>query len=93
MASHTNAVQAKVFCTKWPSHLAASSLWDSDARHRVKETKLDDQQLNHLRSNLLVPGTRLDLGDKTSHIPILLIQQPGTQGTVYVIGNVVGDMV
>lgn len=35
------------------------------------------QDLNHMRAQLLVPGSHLDLGPGESKIPILLVQQPG----------------
>lgn len=35
------------------------------------------QDLNHMRAQLLVPGSHLDLGPCESKIPILLVQQPG----------------
>uniref|UniRef100_A0A8C6XG81 POP1 homolog, ribonuclease P/MRP subunit n=1 Tax=Naja naja TaxID=35670 RepID=A0A8C6XG81_NAJNA len=56
---------------------AQSFLWDSNIRNSVTDHKMSEQDLNHLRSKLLVPGSRLDLGLRESKIPILLVQQPG----------------
>ncbi|KXJ21203.1 ribonucleases P/MRP protein subunit POP1 [Exaiptasia diaphana] len=76
----SDATLSHLLHSKWPSSVAASSLWDADIRNHVKETKMDDHQLNSLRSNLLLSGTKLELGTKESHVPILLIQQPGQNG-------------
>ncbi|ETE68624.1 Ribonucleases P/MRP protein subunit POP1, partial [Ophiophagus hannah] len=56
---------------------AQSFLWDSNIRNSVTDHKMSEQDLNHLRSKLLVPGSHLDLGLRESKIPILLVQQPG----------------
>ncbi|XP_078397233.1 ribonucleases P/MRP protein subunit POP1 [Cetorhinus maximus] len=56
---------------------AQSQIWDRNVRNIVTETKISEQELNQMRSKLLVPGTRLDLGPQESKIPILLVQQPG----------------
>ncbi|XP_067834195.1 ribonucleases P/MRP protein subunit POP1 [Heptranchias perlo] len=56
---------------------AQSQIWDPNVRNIVTETKISEQELNRMRSKLLVPGTRLDLGPQESKIPILLVQQPG----------------
>ncbi|KAM8966466.1 ribonucleases P/MRP protein subunit POP1 [Pelodytes ibericus] len=56
---------------------AQSLIWSSDIRAKATDHKISDQEINRLRNELLVPGSRLDLGDKESKIPVLLIQQPG----------------
>ncbi|XP_043543587.1 ribonucleases P/MRP protein subunit POP1 [Chiloscyllium plagiosum] len=56
---------------------AQSQIWDRNVRNVVTETKISEQKLNQMRSKLLVPGTRLDLGSQESKIPILLVHQPG----------------
>ncbi|XP_063155607.1 ribonucleases P/MRP protein subunit POP1 [Candoia aspera] len=56
---------------------AQSFLWDCHVRKSVTDSKMSEQDLNHLRSKLLVPGSHLDLGLRESKIPILLVQQPG----------------
>ncbi|XP_058034597.1 ribonucleases P/MRP protein subunit POP1 [Ahaetulla prasina] len=56
---------------------AQSFLWDANVRKSVTDHKMSEQDLNHLRSKLLVPGSHLDLGLRESKIPILLVQQPG----------------
>lgn len=67
--------------THWPSDMAGSHIWDQSVRHEVKETKMSEQELNRRRSELLVPSSQLDLNpDEISHIPVLLIQQPGCSG-------------
>ena len=65
----------------WPSDMAGSHIWDQSVRREVKETKMSEQELNRRRSELLVPSSQLDLNpDEISHIPVLLIQQPGCSG-------------
>ncbi|KAG8441792.1 hypothetical protein GDO86_010826 [Hymenochirus boettgeri] len=60
-----------------PLHCAQSCIWSPDIRSKVTENKISEQEINRLKSELLVPGSQLDLGNKESKIPILLIQQPG----------------
>lgn len=56
---------------------AHSFIWNRDICRSVTENKILDQDLNRMRSELLVPGSQLDLGARESKIPVLLIQQPG----------------
>ncbi|XP_075405564.1 ribonucleases P/MRP protein subunit POP1 [Tenrec ecaudatus] len=60
-----------------PAECAHSFVWDQAIRKSVTETKISDQDLNRMRSELLVPGSQLVLGPQESKIPVLLIQQPG----------------
>ncbi|XP_041892005.1 ribonucleases P/MRP protein subunit POP1 [Corvus kubaryi] len=60
-----------------PVDCAHSFIWDHDIRKNVTENKISEQDLNHMRAQLLVPGSHLDLGPCESKIPILLVQQPG----------------
>ncbi|XP_042320868.1 LOW QUALITY PROTEIN: ribonucleases P/MRP protein subunit POP1 [Sceloporus undulatus] len=60
-----------------PAECAQSFLWDQNIRKSVTDTKMPEQELNRLRSELLVPGSHLDLGPRESKIPILLVQHPG----------------
>ncbi|KAJ6653810.1 hypothetical protein lerEdw1_008654 [Lerista edwardsae] len=60
-----------------PAECARSFLWDQNVCKSVTENKMPEQDLNRLRSELLVPGSQLDLGPRESKIPILLIQHPG----------------
>ena len=65
----------------WPNDVANSPIWDASVRFDVKESKIPEQELNRKRSELLVPGSRLKLSEnEISHIPLLLIQQPGCSG-------------
>ena len=66
--------------SRWPSDCAVSPVWEEHVRREVKETKIPEQELNRRRSQLLIPGSRLDLGKETAQIPILLLQQPGCTG-------------
>ncbi|XP_058524577.1 ribonucleases P/MRP protein subunit POP1 isoform X2 [Ochotona princeps] len=60
-----------------PVECTHSFIWDQDICKSVTENKISDQDLNRMRSELLVPGSQLVLGPRESKIPILLIQQPG----------------
>ncbi|KFW94109.1 Ribonucleases P/MRP protein subunit POP1, partial [Phalacrocorax carbo] len=60
-----------------PVDCAHSFIWDKDICKNVTENKISEQDLNHMRAQLLVPGSHLDLGPCESAIPILLVQQPG----------------
>ncbi|XP_034371821.1 ribonucleases P/MRP protein subunit POP1 [Arvicanthis niloticus] len=60
-----------------PVECAHSFIWNQEICRSVTENKTLDQDLNRMRSELLVPGSQLDLGARESKIPILLIQQPG----------------
>uniref|UniRef100_A0A8D2KXT4 POP1 homolog, ribonuclease P/MRP subunit n=1 Tax=Varanus komodoensis TaxID=61221 RepID=A0A8D2KXT4_VARKO len=60
-----------------PVECAQSFLWDPHVCKSVTDNKMPEQDLNLLRSQLLVPGSHLDLGPRESKIPILLVQQPG----------------
>ena len=67
--------------SNWPSDVAGSHVWDQAVRREVKETKMTEQVLNQKRSELLVPSSQLNLNpDEISHIPVLLVQQPGWSG-------------
>lgn len=67
--------------TNWPTDVAGSLVWDEQVRRKVKETKITEHELNRKRSELLLPGSRLTLSEnETSHIPLLLVQQPGCLG-------------
>ncbi|XP_057256509.1 ribonucleases P/MRP protein subunit POP1 isoform X1 [Pezoporus wallicus] len=60
-----------------PVECAHSFIWDQSICKNVTENKISEQDLNHMRAQLLVPGSHLDLGPCESKIPILLVQQPG----------------
>ncbi|XP_069477513.1 ribonucleases P/MRP protein subunit POP1 [Ambystoma mexicanum] len=56
---------------------ARSLLWNEVVRKSVTENKISEQEINRLRRELLVPGSKLELGVSESKIPVLIIQQPG----------------
>ncbi|XP_073406576.1 ribonucleases P/MRP protein subunit POP1 [Dendrobates tinctorius] len=60
-----------------PVECTESLIWSSDVRSHVMDNKLSEQDINRLRSSLLVPGSKLEQGNCESKIPVLLIQQPG----------------
>ncbi|XP_072169939.1 ribonucleases P/MRP protein subunit POP1-like [Diadema setosum] len=59
--------------------LSISPLWNADIRQAVGEEQEATHELNQLRSQLLVPGTDLELGRRESRIPVLLLQHTGTR--------------
>ncbi|XP_034384970.1 ribonucleases P/MRP protein subunit POP1 isoform X2 [Cyclopterus lumpus] len=62
-----------------PAHCCQSSLWESSVRDNVTVNKISNKLLNHMRSELLVPGSRLSPTPLQGRVPILLVHQPGKQ--------------
>ncbi|KAM9403798.1 ribonucleases P/MRP protein subunit POP1 isoform 2-T3 [Salvelinus alpinus] len=64
-----------------PEPLSQSSLWDRSVRDNVTHNKMTDQEVNRLRNDVLVPGSRLPT-PLQGRVPVLLVQQSGkSQGT------------
>lgn len=59
--------------------VSMSALWYSAIREEVKATKMSDQKLNELKSDIFIPGSLPDLGIEESRIPVILIQRPGVR--------------
>ncbi|KAI7862678.1 NUC188 domain-containing protein [Spinellus fusiger] len=74
----------------WPDHVMTSDLWDSTARLTSSESRVREYALNKRREQNLLPGSKLELTDQDSKIPVLLIHQgwdlstASTQPTPYV---------
>ncbi|RVE62207.1 hypothetical protein OJAV_G00154720 [Oryzias javanicus] len=62
-----------------PELCSQSCLWDQTVRDNVTENKISEQELNRMRSELLVPGSRLSPTPPQGRVPILLVHQPGKQ--------------
>ncbi|XP_056290112.1 ribonucleases P/MRP protein subunit POP1 isoform X2 [Pseudoliparis swirei] len=62
-----------------PAHCGQSSLWESSVRDNVTDNKISNKLLNHMRSELLVPGSRLSRTPPQGRVPVLLVHQPGKQ--------------
>ncbi|XP_064196709.1 ribonucleases P/MRP protein subunit POP1 [Anguilla rostrata] len=62
-----------------PEHCCQSALWDQAVRHNVTHSKIPEQELNRMKSELLVPGSRLHPTPPQGRVPLLLVQQPGKQ--------------
>lgn len=58
------------------AHCSQSALWDTSARERVTHSRLSEQELNRMRSELLVPGSRLSAARQAA-VPLLLVHQGG----------------
>nr|CAG4651899.1 EOG090X07PD [Triops cancriformis] len=50
--------------------------WDVTVRNAASIQRLSDHEINQMRSKLLVPGTNLNLGERESRIPVLLVRTP-----------------
>ncbi|XP_041843541.1 ribonucleases P/MRP protein subunit POP1 isoform X2 [Melanotaenia boesemani] len=62
-----------------PEHCCQSFLWDQSVRDNVTNNKISEQELNRMRSEVLVPGSRLSPTPPQGRIPILLVHHPGKQ--------------
>ncbi|XP_029306579.1 ribonucleases P/MRP protein subunit POP1 [Cottoperca gobio] len=62
-----------------PEHCCQSYLWEQSVRDNVTDNKISEQELNRMRSEVLVPGSRLSPTPPQGRVPILLVQQPGKQ--------------
>ncbi|XP_054639061.1 ribonucleases P/MRP protein subunit POP1 [Dunckerocampus dactyliophorus] len=62
-----------------PEHCCQSFLWEQSVRNNVTDNKISEQELNRMRSQVLVPGSRLTPTPLQGRIPILLVHQPGKQ--------------
>ncbi|XP_039972996.1 ribonucleases P/MRP protein subunit POP1 [Xiphias gladius] len=62
-----------------PAHCCQSFLWEQSVRDNVTDNKISEQELNRMRSQVLVPGSRLSPTPLQGRVPILLIHQPGKQ--------------
>ncbi|XP_022609120.1 ribonucleases P/MRP protein subunit POP1 [Seriola dumerili] len=62
-----------------PEHCCQSFLWEQSVRDNVTDNKISEQELNRMRSDVLVPGSRLSPTPLQGRVPILLVHQPGKQ--------------
>ncbi|TKS81641.1 Ribonucleases P/MRP protein subunit POP1 [Collichthys lucidus] len=62
-----------------PEHCCQSYLWEQSVRDNVTDNKISEQQLNRMKSEVLVPGSRLSPIPLQGRVPILLVHQPGKQ--------------
>lgn len=65
------------FREKLSKAVSTSPLWLEAVREEVSSTKLTDHRIHELKSQKLVPGLPLELGDEESRIPVIVIQRPG----------------
>ncbi|XP_062841503.1 ribonucleases P/MRP protein subunit POP1 [Trichomycterus rosablanca] len=61
-----------------PSFCAQSALWDPTVRDNVTHNKISVKDINNMRRELLVPGSRLPTPAQ-GRVPILLVHQAGKQ--------------
>ncbi|KAK2844132.1 hypothetical protein Q5P01_010791 [Channa striata] len=62
-----------------PEDCCQSFLWDQSVRDNVTDNKIPEQELNRMRSEVLVPGSRLSPTPLQGRVPILLVHQGGKQ--------------
>ncbi|KAM4735198.1 ribonucleases P/MRP protein subunit POP1 [Anableps anableps] len=62
-----------------PQQCCQSFLWEQSVRDNVTDNKISEQELNRMRSELLVPGSRLSPCPPQGRVPVLLVHQPGKQ--------------
>ncbi|XP_030605968.1 ribonucleases P/MRP protein subunit POP1 isoform X2 [Archocentrus centrarchus] len=62
-----------------PERCCQSSIWEQSVRDNVTDNKISEQELNRMRSEVLVPGSRLSPTPLQGRVPILLVHQPGKQ--------------
>ncbi|XP_070768153.1 ribonucleases P/MRP protein subunit POP1 [Enoplosus armatus] len=62
-----------------PELCCQSYLWEQSVRDNVTDNKISEQELNRMRSEVLVPGSRLSPTPLQGRVPILLVHQPGKQ--------------
>ncbi|TMS11292.1 Ribonucleases P/MRP protein subunit POP1 [Larimichthys crocea] len=62
-----------------PEHCCQSYLWEQSVRDNVTDNKISEQDLNRMKSEVLVPGSRLSPIPLQGRVPILLVHQPGKQ--------------
>ncbi|KAF3840428.1 hypothetical protein F7725_019145 [Dissostichus mawsoni] len=62
-----------------PELCCQSDLWEQSVRSNVADNKTSEQELNRMRNEVLVPGSRLSPTPPQGRVPILLVQQPGKQ--------------
>lgn len=67
------------YCLSVAPSTSTSLIWDSTIRDRASLTKISTAKINHLRSELMVPGFDEQLLKTVNTvIPILLVQKPGS---------------
>ena len=62
-----------------PPSLSYSPLWELSIREAVSLSKIPDHIINSVRSHFFLKPSQLELGDETSHVPVLLVQKTYSQ--------------
>ncbi|XP_059195587.1 ribonucleases P/MRP protein subunit POP1 [Centropristis striata] len=62
-----------------PERCCQSYLWDQSVRDNVTDNQISVQELNRMKSEVLVPGSRLSPTPLQGRVPLLLVHQPGKQ--------------
>lgn len=78
-----------------PIHLIYySPLWEHEWRETITVSKMTVAEINNLRSKSLVPGikdeeVRIFGINNVSYLPVILIQNPGSQSTEKHLGKLI----
>uniref|UniRef100_A0A672GZ02 POP1 homolog, ribonuclease P/MRP subunit n=1 Tax=Salarias fasciatus TaxID=181472 RepID=A0A672GZ02_SALFA len=72
-------VQTELVLRGVPERCCQSFLWEQSIRDNVTENKISEKELNRIRSEVLVPGSRLSSSPLQGRVPVLLVHQPGKQ--------------
>ncbi|XP_049873943.1 ribonucleases P/MRP protein subunit POP1 [Pectinophora gossypiella] len=68
----------------FPKSISHSPLWDTNAHEAIKTNKLSNLQFtNHVRKTQLVPGTVYLEDPAVQSVPVVLVQRPGSQESIY----------
>ncbi|XP_040021923.2 ribonucleases P/MRP protein subunit POP1 isoform X1 [Gasterosteus aculeatus] len=60
-----------------PAPCCQSSLWERSVRDNVTDNKISQKELNRMKSEVLVPGSRISPTPLQGRVPVLLVHQPG----------------
>lgn len=60
----------------FPARCSQSALWDTSVRDHVTNSRMSEQELNRVRSDVLVPGSAVCVSGVCA-VPLLLLHQPG----------------
>lgn len=67
-----------------PEHAATSPLWDTQIHESIKKKRLTNGEfIQHITKTQLVPGEVCEDDPVLQHVPVVLIQRPGSQNSEF----------
>lgn len=67
-----------------PEHAASSPLWDTHIHENIKKKRLTNFQfIQHVTETQLVPGEVYEDDPELQHVPVVLVQRPGSQNSEF----------